>query len=284
MRETIVVRPEEMGGLNLAETLDCGQAFRWKPVPDEKAEIWEGIAGNHYLRIRREHNELRFECSSGDFEGFWKNYFDLNVDYSEKKKQLALLDPVMRDAIGYAPGIRLLRQEPFEVMCSFILSQNCNIPRIKGMIERLCALCGESIGQDQSAFPTPVALAAQGLDGLEPVRAGFRAKYLLSAAEAAVSGRVQLEKIYDMDIDEGRETLQQIRGIGPKVAECILLFGYHKLEAFPMDVWMKRVMEAFYPGKSPSFFGSEAGLAQQYLFHYARNRRAIENGKLTIKV
>ena len=272
MSGAVVINPEEMGGLNLAETLDCGQAFRWKPVPDEKTETWEGTAGNHFLRIRQEADGLHFECSKDEFEAVWKPYFDLNTDYNIKKKQLAEIDPVMRDAISYAPGIRLLRQEPFEVMCSFILSQNCNIPRIKGMIERLCAVCGEPINASLNAFPTPDALAALDLKDLEPVRAGFRAKYLLSAAEMTASGEVELDKIYDMGIQQGRELLQKIRGIGPKVAECILLFGFHKLEAFPMDVWMKRVMETFFPGKSPDFFGSDAGLAQQYLFHYARTK------------
>lgn len=295
--EPIRLNPQALGGLRLRETLDCGQAFRWRQLDgceaaqDSSSEYWTGTAGSNTLTLRQAPDGLYFYCSREDFQRVWRPYFDLDTDYGAKKQALRKIDPVLRDAIDYAPGIRLLRQEPFETMCAFILSQNCNIPRIKGMIQRLCALCGTPItgeagayggaesplsagipggGIRQYAFPTAEALARQTPESLAPVRAGFRGKYLLSAACMVADGKIDLEEIRRGSVEFGREQLQSIHGIGPKVAECTLLFGFHKLEAFPIDVWMRRVMDILFPGKTPEIFGADAGLAQQYLFHYSR--------------
>lgn len=250
------------------QTLDCGQAFRWREREDG---LWEGAAGNRYLRLKREGDTLSFACSQSDFDGFWRDYFDFEADYAQKRESLSRLCPALREAAAFAPGIRILRQDPWEALCSFLISQNNNIPRIKGIIDRLCGLFGEPIpGTDFYAFPTPERLAPLTAEDLQPLRAGYRAKYLLDAAQKVSGGQVDLEKIKSSPTAQGREELKKILGVGPKVAECILLYGFHKTECFPLDVWMKRAMAVLLPGRSPEEFGEDAGLAQQYMFHYSR--------------
>lgn len=250
------------------QTLDCGQAFRWKPCGED---YWQGTAKGHTLRLRREGDSLRVLCSSGEFDELWRDYFDLDTDYEKIRGVLSAINPVMSAAAEYAPGIHILRQEPWETLCSFIISQNNNIPRIQGIIERLCEMLGEPIGDSGFFdFPSAEIIAAKTVDELAPLRAGFRAKYLIDAAKKVVSGEVDLVKISNEPVDFGREELQKIVGVGPKVAECTLLYGFHKTECFPMDVWMKRAMAQLLPNLSPEDFGQNAGIAQQYIFHYSR--------------
>lgn len=263
------------------QTLDCGQSFRWEKTGD----IWQGVAFGRSLSLWREGDELVFDCSPEEYQQVWSDYFDESTDYPAIQEQLASFSPVMQEACRYAGGIRLLRQDPWEALCSFIISQNNNIPRIKGIIQRMCETLGETSGgkDDVSStgdsgkgflvFPTPQRLAASSLEELAPLRAGFRAKYLLSAARLVTEGKVRLEEIPQMELGKARETLMLIHGVGPKVAECALLYGFHRLEAFPLDVWMKRVMERWFPQNKPEDFGPYAGVAQQYLFHYIRTNK-----------
>lgn len=256
---------------DLAQTLDCGQAFRWRRVPGGPDPCWEGAAFGKYLRLRQTEDSILFYCPEEEFEDVWRPYFDLDEDYAQKRAALAGISPVLAEAAAFAPGIRLLRQEPWEALCSFIVSQNNNIPRIKGIIERFCSLYGAPIpGSVFSAFPAPEVLAALSVEELSPLRAGFRAKYLIDAAQKVVSGQVDLTKTARSPVEYGRNELQKIFGVGPKVAECALLYGFHKTECFPMDVWMKRAMAVLLPGHTPEEFGPNAGLAQQYIFHYSR--------------
>ena len=153
---------------------------------------------------------------------------------------------------------------------SFILSQNNNIPRIKGIVERLCRDLGQPLGDGHYAFPTAERLAACSQEELAGARCGFRTKYLLDAARRVADGRLVLREFYTMPIDEAREQLQSIYGVGTKVAECVLLYGFGRMECFPMDVWMKRVMASLFPDGLPAEFTLVAGIAQQYLFHYGR--------------
>ncbi len=256
--------------LDLAQTLDCGQAFRWRLAGGEGG-MWEGAALGRSLQVHESEGELCFHCPQGEFDALWRRYFDLDADYGAKRAALSALSPVLAQAAAFAPGIRLLRQDPWEALCSFIISQNNNIPRIKGIVHRLCQMWGDPIpGSAWRAFPTPQALAALSPEDLAPLRAGFRGKYLLDAARKVAGGTVDLEAIARAPAGFGRAELQKIHGVGPKVAECALLYGFHKTECFPMDVWMKRAMEVLLPGFSPGDFGGNAGLAQQYLFHYSR--------------
>ncbi len=255
---------------HLAQTLDCGQAFRWRPA-DPQGLVWEGAAKDRYLRLEDRGETLALSCSQEELEEFWSGYFDLETDYEEKRRALSGMSPALAQAAAFAPGIRILRQDPWEALCSFLISQNNHIPRIKGIIERLCQLLGEPIGDTGwHSFPGPEKLSACSLEDLAPLRAGFRAKYLLDAARKVAAGEVDLARVARSSVEEGREELQKIHGVGPKVAECALLYGFHKTECFPLDVWMKRAMALLLPGTDPKAFGSNAGLAQQYLFHYCR--------------
>ncbi len=255
-----------------AQTLDCGQAFRWREVPAEDGPpFWEGAAGGRFLRLRREGDFLLLFCSPQDFESFWQAYFDLSADYEKMRADLSALSPVLTEAAAFAPGIRILRQDPWEALCSFLISQNNNIPRIKGILARLCALFGRPIpGTTLFSFPAPDDLFSRSPEELAPLGAGYRAKYLVDAAQKVRSGEIDLQKIARSSPEFGRNELQKIAGVGPKVAECVLLYGFHKMDCFPMDVWMKRAMAELLPGRSPADFGENAGLAQQYIFHYSR--------------
>ena len=265
-------RPAD-GCLDLAQTLDCGQAFRWQPVllPGDKT-AWRGVAHGHVLTVWQEEDTFCFDCTEDEFNTVWYNYFDFQTDYAALRDELSALHPVLKDAAAYAPGIRILRQDPWEALCSFIISQNNNIVRIKGIVDRLCTLLGQPIlcGADTLyAFPTPEALAACTVEDLAPLRAGFRAKYLIDAAKRVHSGELDLNALVTAPVCEAREKLMTIHGVGPKVAECALLYGLHQTCCFPMDVWMKRAMQLL-PGVTPESFGDTAGIAQQYIFHYAR--------------
>lgn len=252
--------------LNLKETFECGQCFRWNNTDG----YYYGAAYGKELKLLQLKDGIELFCSQEDFESTWQSYFDLEFNYDSARKELGLISPVLEAASAYAPGIHILSQEPWEAICSFIISQNNNIPRIKGIIERLCALFGEQIGDDVYSFPNADVISSLSPEDLAPIRSGFRAKYIISAAGSIARGEIDLEEIKASPIEFGRAELQKIHGIGPKVAECSLLYGFHKTEGFPIDVWMKRAMEVLMPGFSPEDFGKNAGIAQQYLFHYSR--------------
>ena len=251
--------------LDLAQTLDCGQCFRWNVQADGS---YLGVADGKLLRISAE------TLPDVLADPFWADYFDMALDYGKIRGDLALLHPAMAAAGEYCPGIRVLNQDPWEALCSFILSQNNNIKRIKGIVERLCEHFGEPFsgpeGQALYAFPGPDRLACLEPEDLAPLRSGFRARYVIDAARRVAGGSVDLEALRKDELGKAREQLMTITGVGVKVADCALLYGLHRLDAFPMDVWMKRAMETLFPGKEPSFFGPYAGIAQQYIFHYIR--------------
>lgn len=255
-----------------SQILDCGQCFRWDPDPDGG---WTGIAMDRRLRLSPQPEGWLFEdVRIDEFERIWIPYFDLDRDYGAIRADLSARHEILAKAAAFAPGIRILCQDPWEALCSFIISQNNNIPRIKGILERLCALLGAEIPGGGRAFPTAERLAACTAEMLAPVRAGFRAKYVIDAAQRVASGALDLEQVRAMPLDEARSALQTVRGVGPKVADCALLYGLHRTECFPLDVWMKRAM-ALLPGVSPADFGENAGVAQQYIFHYARMHPAL---------
>lgn len=248
---------------NLALTLDCGQAFRWI----ENNGKWHGVAFGKPLTVFETENKLVFECSKDDFENIWKQYFDLDYDYKSVLDNYK--DQYLKSAISEYNGIRILQQEPWEALCSFIISANNNIPRIKGIIDRLCEEFGDGESGHKS-FPSAETLSKLTVEDLAPLRSGFRAKYIIDAAQKVANGTVDLERIYNEPIDFGREELQKIKGVGAKVAECTLLYGFHKLDAFPVDVWVKRIMSELYPDGLPQCTKGTEGIAQQYLFHWRR--------------
>ncbi len=255
----------------LSETLDCGQAFRWRQREDG---CWEGVAGGRYLCLESQGEDIFLQAVPEADLPFWRQYFDLERDYEE----LAVLfrkNPCLRRALASCPGIRVLRQEPWETLCTFILSANNNIPRIKGIVERLCQGWGEAVpGTGLPAFPKPEALAPLGEEDLAPLRAGWRSAYLLDAARQVAGGRLDLEETASLPTQEAEARLLEVKGVGKKVAQCVLLFGFGRVECIPMDVWMKRVMAELYPRGFPGYLRPYGGIAQQVLFHYYRQGRS----------
>lgn len=265
----------ELTGLesfSLTKIFDCGQCFRFDPVGDGI----EGVAMGRFLRFEQPSPEKLFiyGITLSEFVEKWVRYLDLDTDYG--KVDIDILSRMNNDkaisrAIEYGRGIRILRQDGWEALCSFIISQNNNIPRIKKIIEQMSREFGQSIDGVHYAFPTPQALCEAGTDRIFALKTGFRAKYIYDAAESIVTGRIDLGLIDGMTTDEAVKYLMQIKGVGPKVASCALLFGFGKTDAFPVDVWVKRVIGKYYPdGLDVSTLGSNAGMIQQYLFYYER--------------
>jgi len=254
---------------------DCGQSFRFNAADG----IIDGVAMGRRIKIRQDGDTLYLEgADKHDYETLWESYLGLDEDYeainADVCEKFGVYNGVINDAVKAASGIRILRQEHWEALCSFIISQNNNIPRIKKIIERMCRELGEkfiAFGEESYAFPTPEAVLSAGVETLNEMKMGFRSKYIIDAAARVVDGRVDLTAIESMSFYEGEQYLMQIYGVGKKVADCTLLYGYHKTEAFPVDVWIKRVLEKYYPdGIDFDDLGKYAGIAQQYLFCYER--------------
>ena len=266
MKETVLCKTSE---LDIKKTFDCGQCFRWNPGPDG---FWYGVAYGHAARVR-EQDGFIYILSDAE-EAFWREYFDLGRDYARISAGFECGEYVKR-CVEYGRGIRILRQEPWEALCSFIISQCNNIPRIKGIVEKLCSLYGEKIsfeGLSLYTFPTYEKIAALTVEDLAPLRSGYRAEYILNAAQALSSGELKLEKLINTDWVTAKKTLLSLKGVGEKVANCVVLFGLYHMEAFPVDVWIKRALkEHFPPDFDPASIGPYAGLLQQYIFYYARS-------------
>jgi N-glycosylase/DNA lyase len=246
----------------LDDTLDCGQAFRWEKISDN---AYRGAFLNRQLTVSCENDSDLFrlhDTTEEDFLGVWADYFDLGTDYGDIKRRFSE-DETLSKACAFAGGIRLLRQDSWEALSSFIISQNNNIPRIKGIIGRLCS--------HYNGYPSAEDMRDETVDSLGYLRSGFRAKYIIDAAQKVEKGEVDFKKITESDIAFGREELIKIKGVGKKVAECTLLYGFGKYEAFPEDVWVKRIMAELYPDGMPECSKGYEGIAQQYLFHWRRN-------------
>ncbi len=259
---------------DLVHTFECGQCFRWNKNEDNS---YTGVVGNSVIHIRQNNDVFEFDC---DDEGLINTYFDFNKDYGDIKKQLSLVDEVLLKAIPAGYGIRLLRQDPWETLISFIISANNNIPRIKKIIESLCFNFGDKISFDNNEyynFPDAETISKLTVEDLDVIKSGFRAKYIIDAANKVSDRTVELNKVYEMNTNDAREYLKQIKGVGDKVADCILLFAYQKYDVFPKDVWIKKVLNELYGVDEKNFdsfvsehFGDLAGFAQQYLFYYMR--------------
>ena len=256
----------DLSCFDLARTLDCGQAFRW----EQRDGAWRGVACGRALCLRQTGGGgLVFQNTDrATFDAVWRRYFDLDRDYA------AILagydDPALRRAVDTCGGIRILRQEPWETLASFLLSSNNNIPRIRAIIGRLCATFGDPLGDGVYAFPTAERLAPLDEAALAPLRAGYRAAYLLDAARRVAGGALDLNAVDALPFDEAEAALRTVVGVGPKVAQCVLLYGFGRLQAFPEDVWIRRVMRELYPSGLPACIRGTEGIAQQYLFDYAR--------------
>ncbi len=250
---------------SLSQTLECGQCFRWVRTADN---AYVGTAFERSISIEQRGDTL-FLSGCDDLERTdLEHYLGLDEPYEEYKRILSQ-DDTLRTAITFAPGIRIMKQPFWETLCSFIISQNNNIKRIMGIVERLC----EGFGQAQCGccrFPDAQSLSSLCADDLAPIRCGFRAKYIVDAAKLVSDGTVSEKALRELPLDEAREMLMKIKGVGPKVADCVLLFSLSRYDAFPQDVWIKRAMSELFPSGLPEYAKPIAGIAQQYIFHYAR--------------
>ncbi|MCL1941326.1 MAG: hypothetical protein FWG09_05225 [Synergistaceae bacterium] len=267
---------------SLSQTLDCGQSFRWKVYNGVGGtDPYGGMVGDDFVFItQRDENTIVFhDTDLPSFDRLWKVYFDLERDYGSLQNIFAR-DAVLSKALKFCGGIRVLRQPRWETLCSYIISQNNNIPRIKSLIGKICASFGTPVRikrpdgtlDEEHSFPEPEVLAGLNASDLEKLGFGYRAPYVVCAARAVASGELNLDAVAEMPINEARAELRKLLGVGPKVAECSLLYGFGRDEAFPVDTWIKTVMSEFYPSGLPEFVKPYAGIAQIYLFHYIRNR------------
>ena len=270
---------------NLRHTFDCGQCFRWSEDNDGS---YIGVAYGRAVRMILEGDRLYIKGGKIEDEELWKHYLDLERDYGSIKDKLSE-DEILKTAISHGEGIRILNQEPFETTISFIISANNRIPMIKRAVENIAQRFGEPVeleGRTYYSFPTPSMLSKAAEEELKACGCGFRASYIVSTTQRIVSGEVSLETMKTLGTDEAQKELMALSGIGPKVADCILLFSMGKYDAFPVDVWVKRVMQYFYLAPDVSLkkirdfgrsqFGNLAGFAQEYLFYYARDLKGKE--------
>lgn len=256
-----------ISGLSLPETLDCGQCFRWKP--DENGN-WRGTVRGVCRSIRQEEDGITIlGADEEELSSVWYDYFDFGRDYDALKKEFAECE-ILHEACKFAPGIRVLHQEPWEAFITFIISQNNNITRIKGIVERICTAFGSEIADGVYAFPTAEQLSAASEKEFARLGCGYRAEYLVAAVNEVRSGKLDLAALAKVPTVKARKRLLEVHGIGPKVADCVLLYGIGKTDCCPADVWMKRVISTL-GGSMPACVTDYAGIAQQFLFHYARN-------------
>lgn len=289
-----VVKIQGVEQFSVKKTFDCGQCFRFDEVLDSKHECeYAGMAHGKYISFAEDGDTLYiYNSTLEEYENIWESFLSLDKNYREIDQSILSLssNPSLADAINISSGIRILRQDKWEALCSFIISQNNNIPRIKKLVSALSYACdSEKCGAPEnmrghiadahknldgsfSPFPLPDKVAALGIDGLAALKVGFRAKYIFDAASKVMLGEIDLENIEKLDSTlECSNILCKIKGVGVKVAACTLLFGFNRLDSFPIDVWIKRVIEKYFDKDfTPESLGEYAGVAQQYLFYYER--------------
>ena len=250
---------------NLQTIADSGQCFRMEP---ESADTYQVIAHNRVLRITAGSNgSFAFDTGEEDFKNIWEDYFDLKTDYSGYIRAIPASDEFLTSAAAYGEGIRILRQEPFETLITFI------IPAIKKCVEELSLRFGERIAGDFHAFPTPEALSKASAEELNACHLGYRTEYVRRAAEAVYRGDVDLLELCKLDDPALFDALMRFHGVGKKVANCVMLFAYHRIAAFPVDVWIERVINEKYSGSFPvEKYEGFAGVIQQYMFYYGRTQ------------
>lgn len=250
---------------------DCGQCFRFRKV----GNVWQGVAMGRPLRLSKEGNALRiYDCDGDTYERLWHNFLGFSLDYSLVCDSFDQSDAHLLAAAKAGEGIRILSQDPWEALVSFIISQNNNIPRICGLVEYLCERCGSPItvgGEVLYTFPTPDEMSSLSESDYARMGMGYRASYLVDVTERVCGGKLDLCTISALPTDEVIARLMEVKGVGMKVASCAALFGFAKYDAFPIDVWVRRILAKYYPdAKETPNFGKYAGIAQQYLFYYER--------------
>ena len=253
-----------------------GQCFRWEK---KEGETWRIIAGKACLYMTPLGDDrYEFDCTEDEYENRWREYFDLRENYQNIRGRIdPQEDPFLWQAAEQEKGIRILRQDPWEMLITFIISQNRNIPAIRNSVELLAGMCGEkridSRGAEFYAFPEPGALAALPENDLKSCKLGYRCKYVHAAAEAVSNGDIDLNSLFTADEAATVNALTGLVGVGTKVANCVSLFGLHHVNAFPVDVWIKRVLQEQYPNGYPyEKYSPYNGIFQQYMFAYYRHK------------
>lgn len=271
---------KEIRNFNPYQVFSCGQCFRWNQS-DEGTYI--GVSFNKVIEVELKDKDLIiYNTNEKDFKNIWANYFDLYRDYDEIKNQLKK-DSVLRKAVKYGEGIRILNQEPLEILISFIISSNNRIPMIRRVIESICSAFGEEIYYKDKvyySFPSLEKLSLSKEEDFRGFSAGFRAKYIKNTIDILNNKEEDLELIKSLDSVDTLKHMLNFPGVGPKVSDCITLFSMGKTDSFPVDIWVKRAMDYFYETGNISLkgvrefarekYGPLAGFAQQYLFFYMR--------------
>lgn len=255
---------------DLLQICQSGQCFRMTQTGENQFEV---IVGKRYLKAEQVGETCTFFCDEEEFNDFWEDYFDLKNDYTIYIEEINPRDRYLTEAAAFGSGIRILKQELWEMIVSFLISQQNNITRIRKCIQNICEEYGEEIRLTDEktyfAFPTPECLAKLGDDDLKPCNLGYRSKYVVRAAKAVVSGEIDLAAIENMDARHAREELLKLFGVGVKVADCICLFALHHLDAFPVDTHINQAMDAHYKRGFPNRrYHGFRGVVQQYIFYY----------------
>lgn len=256
MKELVI----ECNDLDLEQIAESGQVFRMNRTEENTYRVH---FKEYSTKIRQEGYKLYFSCSKEEFENIWYNYFDLGTDYSHIKSLVDKEDTYLMSAVERGYGIRILRQDLWEVIVSFIISQNNNIKRIKNSVEKLCTLTADG------SFPSAETLADTDIEVLHSFGLGYRDEYIKKISKRVVAGEFVIEKFLDMSYEESKKTLMAEHGIGKKVADCICVFGLHKLEAFPVDTHIRQILKNHYEDGFPyERYGKYLAVIQQYMFYY----------------
>ena len=261
---------------DLDRIAESGQCFRWQK---DDAGTYRIIHQEHLLRIRPlGENKYSLSCSEDEYRNIWYDYFALEEDYRAIRKRISKEDdPFLADACEFGKGIRILRQDPWEMLISFIISQNKNIPAIKKSVELLCQTAGkrrEDAGESYYLFPTPEEILCLNDEALPACRLGYRCRYVKAAAANVAEGRLDLKRLSEASEADTLTALTAVCGVGVKVANCVSLFGLHHIDAFPVDVWIRRILENEYPeGYPKEKYSPYNGIYQQYMFYYYRANR-----------
>lgn len=273
---------EHVADFDIEDILECGQCFHFTKLGEKDYEL---LAHGRYLHVLQNNDVVTlFDTNEEDYNLVWKDYFDIATDYKIIKDKIIVADERLKTVVWSKPGIRILKQDFFEVLISFIISQNNHIPRIKQIINTISERFGEVIilpdGRAMYNFPEVDKLIDVSEEELRDCKVGFRAPYICEAVRKVYNGEIKEENLKNLNVTLARDTLMSIKGVGEKVANCVLLFGLGFTDVFPVDVWMKRIMETMYfegdtkkniiESKAYEMFGEYAGYAQQYLFHYGR--------------
>lgn len=284
MQDKFVI--EGVTKFSIQQIAESGQTFRW--IKDKNGG-YTGIAFGKIINVIQEEDKIIINgANEEDYEKIWKNYFDMDRDYGLLINDFKGKDIHLDNAILYGEGIRILNQDLWEMIISFIISGNNNIPRIRKSIDLICERYGDFIeeieGTKHYKFPTPEQLSVATVEDLRKCGVGYRDSYIYKTTKAITQKQVDLELIKDMDLDNARIELKKLTGIGDKVADCVLLFSCNKTGTFPIDTWVKKVLTEYYGLEKTGtkevnsfareYFGEHCGIAQQYLFYYIRNSKS----------